>query len=113
MITRIWQAWTTPSNADAYEALLTTEIFPAIRAKEIEGLVQMELLRRPAGGEVEFIVIFRFADLASIRAMTGPVAEAAYVPERARAILKRFEETARHFDRSSFWIRAEEPCHVD
>ena len=99
MITRIWQAWTTPKSADRYEHLLTTKIFPAIRAKKIAGLDTMELLRRTAGHETEFVVIFRFADLDSIRQMAGPDAEKAFVPEEARKVLKRFEDRARHFDR--------------
>jgi hypothetical protein len=28
MICRIWHGWTTPQNADAYERLLRSEIFP-------------------------------------------------------------------------------------
>jgi len=31
MIGRIWHGWTTPANADAYEALLKSEIFVGIR----------------------------------------------------------------------------------
>ena len=30
MISRIWHGWTTPANADAYEALLREEIFAGI-----------------------------------------------------------------------------------
>jgi heme-degrading monooxygenase HmoA len=98
MITRIWQAWTTPDNADTYEILLTKTIFPVIRAKQIDGLTTMELLRRDTHDETEFVVIFRFADLASIRQMAGPDAEAAFVPDAARKVLSRFEDRARHFD---------------
>ena len=99
MITRIWQAWTTHEAADDYETLLTTQIFPAIRSKSIDGLKHMELLRRAAGDEIEFVVIFRFSDADSIRAMTGGSMDQAYVPDSARKILKRFEDTARHFER--------------
>ncbi len=98
MITRLWQAWTTPENADVYEQLLTTEVFPEIRAKGIAGLKGFELLRRDAGDEVEFLVMMRFTDVESIRAMTGGAPEQAYVPEVARKVLKRFEETVRHFE---------------
>ena len=108
MITRIWQAWATPENADAYETLLTNEIFPSIRSKGIGGLRQMELLRRDAGSEVEFVVIFRFTDAQSIRTMTGGDMNQAYVPDAARKILKRFEETARHFDRRFMTKTSEE-----
>ena len=112
MITRIWQAWTSPEDADAYEALLQNRIFPSIRAKGIRGLIHMELLRRFVGAEVEFIVLFRFVDSASIREMTGGTMEEAYVPEAARAILKRFENTARHFDQKHIWNQAKETSHV-
>lgn len=108
MITRIWQAWTAPENADLYEEMLTTRIFPAIRGKGIDGLKAMELLRREAGEEVEFVVIFRFTDLDSIRAMTGPDPEQAFVPDIARKVLKRFEHRARHFDSRFFSTPARE-----
>lgn len=42
MIARIWSGWTTADNADAYEALLKTEIFPAIRSRQIAGFIESE-----------------------------------------------------------------------
>ncbi len=103
MITRIWQGWTSPENADAYEQLLTREIFPGIQAKTPDGLLGFELLRRSHNDEVEFMTVYRFADVDSIRAMTGGTQSEAYVPQSAQAILKRFETTARHFElRHSF-----------
>ena len=112
MITRIWQAWTSPQNAGTYEALLQTQIFPAVRAKGIQGLMHMELLRRVAGEDVEFIVLFRFADTASICEMTGGTIDEAYVPDAARASLKRFEDTARQFEQKHTWPHAKETSHV-
>lgn len=112
MITRIWQAWTTPENADRYEHLLTKKIFPAIRARQIRGLDTMEMLRRTAGHEIEFVVIFRFADLASIREMAGPDAEKAYVPDEAQSVLKLFEDRARHFDTRFQLVPDNETTHA-
>ena len=60
MIARIWYGWTTPENADAYEALLRTEVFPWIVGKKIGGFRRIELLRGPAGGEIEFATIMWF-----------------------------------------------------
>lgn len=37
MMGRIWHGWTTPSNADAYESLLKSEIFIGIRDRQIDG----------------------------------------------------------------------------
>lgn len=98
MITRIWQGWTSPESADVYEDLLKREIFPGIQSKNLGGLIGFDLLRRSCGDEVEFMTAFRFADADSIRAMTGGPLGQAYVPESARAVLKHFEITARHFE---------------
>lgn len=35
MISRIWHGWTTPANADKYEAMLKEEIFINILCEEI------------------------------------------------------------------------------
>jgi hypothetical protein len=34
MISRIWHGWTVPANADAYEALLKSEIFVGIGSSD-------------------------------------------------------------------------------
>ena len=55
MISRIWHGWTTPANADAYEALLRSEIFPWILARRFDGFGAIELLRRVDGDEIHFV----------------------------------------------------------
>ncbi|MEM9278431.1 MAG: antibiotic biosynthesis monooxygenase [Pseudomonadota bacterium] len=97
MIIRIWQGWTKPENADAYEKLLKTRIWPEIRAKGIPGLLRIELFRLETPNETEFMTLFRFDNMDSVRLMTGGAAETAYVPECARLVLSRFDHTARHF----------------
>jgi hypothetical protein len=57
MISRIWHGWTTPVNADAYEALLKSEIFTGIQDRHIAGYRGIKLLRREVGVEVEFVTI--------------------------------------------------------
>ena len=54
MIARIWHGWTTPDNADIYENLLKTEIFPRIAAKGVDGYLGIRLLRRTHDEEAEF-----------------------------------------------------------
>jgi hypothetical protein len=49
MIGRIWHGWTTPGNADPYEALLRSTIFPGIVGRKVPGFRRIELLRRPLG----------------------------------------------------------------
>ena len=60
MVGRIWHGWTTPENADVYENLLKSEIFPGIAAKNVPGYREIQLFRRPLADEVEFITIMWF-----------------------------------------------------
>jgi antibiotic biosynthesis monooxygenase (ABM) superfamily enzyme len=98
MIGRVWHGWTTPENADAYEALLKTEIFPGILAKKIAGFERIELFRRDAGREVEFMTVMWFDSLDSVRAFAGEDYETAYVPASARAVLARFDARSQHYE---------------
>ena len=98
MIARIWHGWTTPNNADAYEALLREEIFVGIRNREIAGFRSIELLRRDAAEESEFITIMKFESLDSVRAFAGEDYEVAVVPPKARAVLSRFDQRSQHYD---------------
>ena len=59
MISRIWHGYATPYKADTYEKLLRTEIFAAIAGRQIPGFREIQLFRRSAGDEVEFITASR------------------------------------------------------
>ena len=98
MIARLWHGWTSPENADAYEQLLKGQIFPGILAKRIAGFQRIELLRRPAGEEVEFITLMWFDSLEAIRAFAGDDYATAVVPPAARAVLSRFDERSQHYE---------------
>ncbi|MCU0520972.1 MAG: antibiotic biosynthesis monooxygenase [Anaerolineae bacterium] len=98
MITRIWHGWTTPANADVYEALLKQEIFVGIADRAIPGYRGIQLLRRDVGDEVEFITTMRFDSLEAVRAFAGDDYEAAVVPPKARAVLKRFDARSQHYE---------------
>ena len=71
MISRIWHGWTTPGNADKYEALLKEEIFVGIQNRKIRGFNGIQLLRREVGQEIEFVTIMLFDSLDSIREFAG------------------------------------------
>lgn len=102
MITRLWHGWTTLENADGYEALIRSAIFPGIMGRGVAGLERIELLRRPFGGEVEFVTIMRFASWDAVKAFAGPDWEASVVPPAAKALLARFDDKAQHYE-----VRAE------
>jgi len=98
MISRIWHGWTTPGNADKYEALLKEEIFVGIQNLHIRGFKGIQLLRRVAGEEVEFVTIMTFESLDAVREFAGEDYELAYVPEKAREVLSHFDERSQHYE---------------
>jgi antibiotic biosynthesis monooxygenase (ABM) superfamily enzyme len=102
MISRVWHGWTAPGNADAYEALLKSEIFAGIASRQIAGYRGIHLLRRDLGNEIEFVTVMWFDSLDAVRAFAGDDYEAAVVPPRARALLARFDARSQHYD-----VRAE------
>jgi hypothetical protein len=102
MISRIWHGWTSPSNADAYESLLKSEIFTGIRDREIAGYRGIQLFRRDLGAEVEFVTIMWFDSLEAVRVFAGEDYEVAVVPPKARELLARFDARSQHYE-----VRAE------
>ena len=98
MIIRIWHGWTTPDNADRYEALLKEEIFVNIQSRHIRGFKSIQLLRRHVGREVEFVTIMLFDTLNAVREFAGQDYEAAVVPEKARAVLSHFDDRSQHYE---------------
>jgi heme-degrading monooxygenase HmoA len=82
VIARIWHGWTTPGNADRYEALLKEEIFAGIQNRRIPGFKSIQLLRRDISDEVEFVTIMVFDSLDAVRELAGEDYEAAVVPRK-------------------------------
>lgn len=98
MVARIWHGWTTVDNADSYEALLKSEVFPSIAAKNVQGYRGVRLLRRPTGDEIEFITLMMFESWEAVKEFAGEDFEKAYVPPRARELLSRFDEYSQHYE---------------
>ncbi len=102
MISRVWHGWTTPANADAYEALLGSEIFTGIQNRQITGYKGIHLFRRSLDSEVEFVTVMWFDSIEAVRAFAGEDYEVAIVPPKARALLSRFDGRSQHYE-----VRAE------
>ncbi|MDC7123923.1 MAG: hypothetical protein PQJ46_00050 [Spirochaetales bacterium] len=99
MVLRIWHGWTTLENADSYESLLRTTVFPEIEAMNIKGYQRIRLLKRLfEGNETEFVTIMEFDNLDAVKDFVGEDFSQSYVPEEARKILKRFDEHAQHYE---------------
>lgn len=97
-IKRIWHGWTTRENADVYEHILRTEVFPAIEAKGIAGYRGIELLRRERGDEIEFVTVMTFDALRNVIDFQGEDYRRAYVPDAARKVLERWDQTSDHYE---------------
>jgi heme-degrading monooxygenase HmoA len=98
MISRIWHGYTTRENADAYENMLKEEIFVGIGERRIAGYQGIQLFRREVNDEIEFITIMWFDTLDAVRVFAGDDYETAVVPDKARAVLKRFDARSQHYE---------------
>ena len=101
MIQRIWHGYTTLENANTYEVLLKNEIMPGIAAKQIQGYLGMQILRRVSEenhNEIEFITIMRFSKLEDIKGFVGEDYTVANLPEKALEVLKRYDTHSQHYD---------------
>lgn len=96
MVARVWHGYTTPANADAYEAMLKPELLPGLSSAK--GFRGSSLLRRAVNEEVEFVTIILWESLDDIRAIAGADYERAVIPEERRSLLTRWDEKAAHYD---------------
>jgi len=97
-ICRQWRGWTTPENADAYERVVRGEVIPGIEARAIPGFLHIDLLRRELGDEVEFQTLMWFDSLDAIKAFMGEEYAVSHILPAARAVLRRLDERAAHFE---------------
>ena len=97
-IKRVWHGWTTPDNADKYQGLLLEEVIPGIEAKSIAGYLGIEVFRREAGDEVQFVTIMTFDSLQSVIEFQGEDYARCYVPDAAQRVLKRWDDAAAHYE---------------
>ncbi len=107
MIARVWHAWTTPANADAYQRLLLTEVIPDIEARNIAGFLQVDVLRREDGDAVEFTTVMAFDTIEAIERFMGPDTTLAHVPPGTRALILRCDERVVHYDVLERRVQAE------
>jgi hypothetical protein len=98
MICRVWRGRTLPENAGAYERIVRGEVIPGIEARKIAGFRHIDLMKRDLEGEVEFQTLMWFDSLEAIKAFIGEDYSLSHVPAAARAVLKRFDERAAHYE---------------
>jgi hypothetical protein len=98
MIRRIWRGYTKPEDADAYEHLLDTLMFPAIEGMRMPGYQSMELLRRQTDDEVEFIWVMNFDSTKNLSPLRAEADDPVSVPYAAQKLLIRWDERASFYE---------------
>ena len=95
-VMRLWRGTTAAADADLYFRHVTTKVLPTLR--RLTGHLGSMVLRRDAGGQVEFLVITRWRSLDSIRAFAGSDPKVAVVDPEARAVLTSFDSVVEHYE---------------
>lgn len=96
MFLRLWRGSAVGTNADAYQRHVTGSVFPTL--KDIPGHRGACLLRREAGGAVEFMAVTAWDDLDAIRAFAGDDPDVAVVEPAAHAVLSEHDSFVRNFE---------------
>lgn len=96
-IIRTWKGWTSPENAPIYEDMLVNEVFPAVKQRGVDGLEKVSISSRERKNEVEFFLILQFESLDAVKKFAGEDYEKAFIPENAKRVLSRYDNTAEHF----------------
>jgi heme-degrading monooxygenase HmoA len=96
VIVRAWSARATGRGARAYVAHARRRVLPALR--RIRGHRGALVLRRRRGREVEIVVLTFWDSFAAIRGFAGRDVTRAVVESEARAVLRRSDRRARHFE---------------
>ena len=96
-IIRTWKGWTSLENASIYENMLIHEVFPEVKRKGVEGLEKVSISTLEKDHEMEFFLVLQFDSLESVKMFAGDNYETAYIPDNAKLVLSRYDETAQHF----------------
>jgi heme-degrading monooxygenase HmoA len=96
MIVRTWVAYAKPGNARAYREHLRGSVLPQLKKRD--GFLGLSLCEAERDGQVEIMVISRWASLDAIKAFAGAKVDKAVIDPGARAVLAEFDDFATHYE---------------
>jgi heme-degrading monooxygenase HmoA len=96
MIVRTWRGRAAKSRPDDYKRHFEGAVLPELHS--LDGFLGAMLLRREAEGDLEMLVITRWASLDAIKSFAGEDYERAVVEPGAVAALESFDETVTHYE---------------
>jgi len=100
MIMRLWHAYATPANADAYQEMVASEVLPGFH--RYRGYKGAHILRREENGEIEFVIITSWESWEAIEEFAGAGHRKAVIWPKAAALLTRYDEESVHYETT--WV---------
>jgi heme-degrading monooxygenase HmoA len=94
MIARMWSARASAAGASRYVDYFRARVLPELTA--IAGYQGADVLTRNLSGDVEVVVITRWAAMDAIRAFAGEAVETAVVHAEAAALLTTYDPHVTH-----------------
>lgn len=96
MIVREWRARANASREQDYTGYFRRRVLPELAA--IDGFLGASLLREQRAGEIEFVVLTRWASMDAVRKFAGEEMEEAVVHPEAAGMLTSFDRIVRHYE---------------
>lgn len=96
MIVREWRARASLAREQDYVDYFRQHVMPELGA--VDGFLGAALLEQRRNGEVEFLVLTRWASLDAIRKFAGDEITEAVVHPEAAATFLGYDRTARHYE---------------
>jgi len=96
MIVREWRGRANLSRAQDYIDYFRRKVLPELGG--IDGFLGASLLKEDRAGQVEFLVLTRWASMDAIRKFAGDEIEEAVVHPEAAAMLLGFDRIVRHYE---------------
>lgn len=96
MIVREWRARASLAREQDYIDYFRRRVLPELGA--VDGFLGAKLLEERRNGEVEFLVLTRWASLEAIRKFAGDEITEAVVHPEAAAMFLAYDRKARHYE---------------
>ena len=96
MIIREWRGRALRAREGAYLDHFNNSVLPQL--KNVPGFIGANLMSRPKGEVIEFVVLTRWESFDAIRRFAGPKFERAVVEPAAAAALTDFDPIAQHYE---------------
>jgi heme-degrading monooxygenase HmoA len=96
MIVRTWRGRAPAANPLPYVRHFRQNVLPQLQ--KLDGFLGALLLREDRAGEVEYLVLTRWASMDAVRAFAGADVSRAVVEPEAAAALTSFDATVGHYE---------------